>query len=222
MLCFLSYRINAMLGESRSDAPSNIELMKTKTIIINVMERLFDELVKELALDRFVIVSGSVREKDGKAVRFRKAHLRRRRRWCLSYRSRPVLFTSGLAKERYFRLRIPLCGLYCWSYIPALQSLWLWTLRLPQISPLAPLGRNDSCGQSALSLVAIAYTISTLYLCKQKRKPTYEVQGLMTLNQTEHLFVCRMDALYFLFAQPFVFSKECIKFAPLGYGTARN
>ena len=54
--------------------------MKTITIIINFMERLFDELVKELALDRFVIVSGSVREKDGKAVRFRKAHLRRRRR----------------------------------------------------------------------------------------------------------------------------------------------
>ena len=77
---FLSYRINAMLGEIRSDAPSNIELMKTITIIINVMERLFDELVKELALDRFVIVSGSVREKDGRAVRFRKAHLRRRRR----------------------------------------------------------------------------------------------------------------------------------------------
>ena len=69
-----------MLGESRSDAPSNIEPMKTITIIINVMERLFDELVKELALDRFVIVSGSVREKDGRAVRFRKAHLRRRRR----------------------------------------------------------------------------------------------------------------------------------------------
>ena len=69
-----------MLGESRSDAPSNIELMKTITIIINVMERLFDELVKELALDRFVIVSGSVQAKDGRAVRFRKAHLRRRRR----------------------------------------------------------------------------------------------------------------------------------------------
>ena len=100
------------------------------SIFIHVCERLFDELVKELALDRFVIVSGSVREKNGKAVRFRKAHLRRRRRWCLSYRSRPVLFTSGLAKEGYFRLRIPLCGLKSWSYIPALQSLWLWTLRL--------------------------------------------------------------------------------------------
>ena len=113
------------------------------SIFIHVCERLFDELVKELALGRFVIVSGSVREKNGKAVRFRKAHLRRRRRWCLSYRSRPVLFTSGLAKERYFRLRIPLCGLYCWTYIPAPQSLWLRTFTSPQISPLAPLGRND-------------------------------------------------------------------------------
>ena len=67
--------------ESRSDAPSKfILLMHLIPIFINVLERLFDELVKELALDRFVIVSGSVREKDGKAVRFRKAHLRRRRR----------------------------------------------------------------------------------------------------------------------------------------------
>ena len=79
--CSVFYPTGLLLArESRSDAPSNIELMKTITIIINVMERLFDELVKELALGRFVIVSGSVREKNGKAVRFRKAHLRRRRR----------------------------------------------------------------------------------------------------------------------------------------------
>lgn len=44
------------------------------------MERLFDELVKELALDRFVIVSGTVRRINGKVVRMRKAHLRRKRR----------------------------------------------------------------------------------------------------------------------------------------------
>ena len=39
-----------------------------------------DELIKELALDRFVVVSGCFRRSDGKAVRIRKAHLRRRRR----------------------------------------------------------------------------------------------------------------------------------------------
>ncbi|MGM9766282.1 MAG: hypothetical protein ACI3ZO_08005 [Candidatus Cryptobacteroides sp.] len=44
------------------------------------MERLIDELVKELALNRFVIVSGSVRRIDGKAVRTRKAHMRRKHR----------------------------------------------------------------------------------------------------------------------------------------------
>ena len=49
-------------------------------ILINVLERLFDELIKELALDRFVVVSGCFRRSDGKAVRIRKAHLRRRRR----------------------------------------------------------------------------------------------------------------------------------------------
>ena len=49
-------------------------------ILINVLERLFDELIKELALDRFVVVSGCVRRSDGKAVRIRKAHLRHRRR----------------------------------------------------------------------------------------------------------------------------------------------
>ena len=49
-------------------------------ILINVLERLFDELIKELALGRFVVVSGCVRRSDGKAVRIRKAHLRRRRR----------------------------------------------------------------------------------------------------------------------------------------------
>ena len=49
-------------------------------ILINVLERLFDELIKELALDRFVVVSGCGRRSDGTAVRIRKAHLRRRRR----------------------------------------------------------------------------------------------------------------------------------------------
>lgn len=44
------------------------------------MECLFDELVKELVLNRFVIVSGSFRRIDGKVVRTRKAHLRRKHR----------------------------------------------------------------------------------------------------------------------------------------------
>ena len=42
------------------------------TLLFNVMERLFDELVKELALDRFVIFSGTVRRINGKVFRMRK------------------------------------------------------------------------------------------------------------------------------------------------------
>ena len=48
-------------------------------ILFNVCERLFDELVKELLLDRYTIVSGTFRQKDGRKIRVRKAHLRRRR-----------------------------------------------------------------------------------------------------------------------------------------------
>ena len=71
-----------MFKESRSNAPRYQinNQMSIITIIFNVMERLFDELVKELALDRFVIVSGTVRRINGKVVRMRKAHLRRKRR----------------------------------------------------------------------------------------------------------------------------------------------
>ena len=46
----------------------------------DVCERLFEELVKELLKDRFTIVSGSFREIDGRTVRVRKAHLRKRKR----------------------------------------------------------------------------------------------------------------------------------------------
>ena len=49
-------------------------------IIFNVCERLFEELVKELLKDRFTVVSGSFREIDGRKVRVRKAHLRKRKR----------------------------------------------------------------------------------------------------------------------------------------------
>ena len=47
--------------------------------IINVCERLFDELVREWLRDRYTIVSGSFREVDGRKVRARKGHLRRKR-----------------------------------------------------------------------------------------------------------------------------------------------
>ena len=48
--------------------------------ILSVCERLFEELVKELLKDRFTVVSGSFREIDGRKVRVKKAHLRKRKR----------------------------------------------------------------------------------------------------------------------------------------------
>ena len=48
--------------------------------IINVCERLFDELVKEWLKDRYIVVSGSSRKVNGRTVCVRKAHLRRKRR----------------------------------------------------------------------------------------------------------------------------------------------
>ena len=54
--------------------------MNILRIIFNVCERLFEELVKELLKDRFSVVSGSFREIDGRKVRVRKAHLRKRKR----------------------------------------------------------------------------------------------------------------------------------------------
>ena len=53
--------------------------MNILRIIFNVCERLFEELVKELLKDRFVVVSGSFREINGRKVRVRKAHLRKRK-----------------------------------------------------------------------------------------------------------------------------------------------
>ena len=53
--------------------------MKFLYLILNVCERLFDELVKELLLNRYTVVSGTFRKKDGRKIRVRKAHLRRRR-----------------------------------------------------------------------------------------------------------------------------------------------
>ena len=54
--------------------------MNILRIIFNVCERLFEELVKELLKDRFTVVSGSFREINGRKVRVRKAHLRKRKR----------------------------------------------------------------------------------------------------------------------------------------------
>lgn len=48
-------------------------------ILFNVCGRLFDELVKEWLLDRYIIVSGSFRDIGGRKVRVRRSHLRRKR-----------------------------------------------------------------------------------------------------------------------------------------------
>ncbi len=52
--------------------------MNILSIFINVCERLFDELVKELLLSRYTIVSGVFSENNGRKVRKRKAHLRKK------------------------------------------------------------------------------------------------------------------------------------------------
>ena len=47
---------------------------------MNVCERLFDELVKELLLENLTIVSASYEVRNGRKVRKRRAHLRKRKR----------------------------------------------------------------------------------------------------------------------------------------------
>ena len=54
--------------------------MNIITILINVRERLFDELIKELLKSRFEIVSASYEVIGTRKARKRKAHLRRRKR----------------------------------------------------------------------------------------------------------------------------------------------
>ena len=49
-------------------------------ILLNVCERLFDELVKEWLQNRYTIVSGTFRQVNDHKVRIRKGHLRRKRR----------------------------------------------------------------------------------------------------------------------------------------------
>lgn len=54
--------------------------MRSISTFLNVCERLFDELAKELLMDRFIIVSASYDAKNGRRIRRRKAHLRKRER----------------------------------------------------------------------------------------------------------------------------------------------
>ncbi len=54
--------------------------MNILTITKVVCERLVDEIVKELLNERFIIVSACYRDHEGRKVRKRKAHLRRRKR----------------------------------------------------------------------------------------------------------------------------------------------
>ena len=79
MLCFFIYRMDALLVKAAPTLHSKKSGMNIISIIFNVCERLFDELVRELLLNRYTIVSGSFRETHGRKVRIRKAHLRRRR-----------------------------------------------------------------------------------------------------------------------------------------------
>lgn len=49
------------------------------TKLLNVCERLLEKLVKELLLANFTIVSASYEVRNGRKIRKRKAHLRRRK-----------------------------------------------------------------------------------------------------------------------------------------------
>ena len=63
----------------RSILAKNIFMLKHILILKNVCERLFDELVKEWLQNRYSIVSGTFRIINGRKVRVRKSHLRRKR-----------------------------------------------------------------------------------------------------------------------------------------------
>lgn len=70
-----------MFSYSEEAAPTLhtlIVIMKLHRILDIVRERLVDELVKEMLKDRYTIVSACYKEKDGKKIRKRKAHVRRR------------------------------------------------------------------------------------------------------------------------------------------------
>ena len=80
-------------------------------------ERLFEELVKELLKDRFTVVSGSFREIDGRKVRVRKAHLRKRKRW------RQIAFWSALGLMPLLSIRVSQWESFlAWGTLPAIDS----------------------------------------------------------------------------------------------------
>ena len=79
VLFFITYRMDALLKPLRRYTIIITHEMKTYQII-NVCERLLDELVKELLDEHYTVVSASYRQVDGRKVRVRKGHLRRKRR----------------------------------------------------------------------------------------------------------------------------------------------
>ena len=65
---------------SRSNATQTLlSFYMNIQLLHNICERLFDELVKEWLQNRYTIVSGTFRETNGRMVRIRKGHLRRKR-----------------------------------------------------------------------------------------------------------------------------------------------
>lgn len=76
-LCFFLPDGCSVKPLQRSELKNSFEDMLSK--IINVCERLFEELVKEWLQNRYTIVSGSFREVNGRRIRIRKGHLRRKR-----------------------------------------------------------------------------------------------------------------------------------------------
>ena len=77
---FLSYRMSAQKAAPTLHIHLGIiKMIRIIYSVISVCERLFDELVKEWLQNRYSIVSGTTRVIDGRKVRFRKSHLRRKR-----------------------------------------------------------------------------------------------------------------------------------------------
>ena len=65
---------------SRSNATQTLlSFYMNIQLLHNICERLFDEFVKEWLQNRYTIVSGTFRETNGRMVRIRKGHLRRKR-----------------------------------------------------------------------------------------------------------------------------------------------
>ena len=77
---FLSYRMSAQKAALTLHIHLGIiKMIRIIYSVISVCERLFDELVKEWLQNRYSIVSGTTRVIDGRKVRIRKSHLRRKR-----------------------------------------------------------------------------------------------------------------------------------------------